>query len=76
LHTFLGNFDKEKLQILQMRLDEFCEMYSKFYGGKKITNYLHIMWGGHLSTFLRIYGNLYMLSNQGFEGIAFLIFES
>ena len=63
-----GVFDSERIQILQVNLDNFCERYAKFYGGKKITNYLHIMWSGHIMTFLEIFGNLSMWSNQGFEG--------
>ena len=46
LYIKIGNFDKERLQILQLTLDEFCETYSNFFGSKKVTNYIHILCGG------------------------------
>lgn len=61
-------FDEERIQLAQLHMDKFCNAYASFFGGHKITNYLHIMWGGHLRTFLREYGNLYIWANHGFEG--------
>ena len=71
--TTIGHFDEDRIQILQIKLDLFCTKYAKFYGGKKITNYLHIMWSGHIKTFLEIYGNLSKWSNQGFEGTKYTL---
>jgi hypothetical protein len=61
-------FDEDRITFTQLVMDKFCESYASFFGGYKITSYLHIMWGGHLRTFLRIFGNIYIFANHGFEG--------
>ena len=64
LFVSTATFDEPRIRHTQLKLDRFCTKYTKLFGGQKITNYLHIWWGGHLRTFLRTYGNLYIYASQ------------
>ena len=44
-------------------------MWRELTGRDGMTNYEHSMYTGHISHFLRLYGNLYRFSQQGFEAM-------
>ena len=52
-----------------MLADEFCDAYFSVTGRDGMTNYLHLLKAGHFSWLLNKYGNLYRLSQQGWENV-------
>ena len=52
-----------------LKADEFCDAYFSVTERDGMTNYLHLLRLGHFSWFLKKYGNLYRLSQQGWENV-------
>ena len=53
----------------QLKADEFCDAYFAVTGRDGMTNYLHLIRAGHFAWFLDKYGNMYRLSQQGWENV-------
>ena len=69
---FLGqrtHFDDDKIEIFQRLVDEYAEDWREIAGRDGQTNYEHFMYTSHVSHYLRLYGNLYRYSQQGFEAM-------
>ena len=62
-------FRPEDIDQFQLVADEFCDIYCGLTGRDGMTNYFHILRAGHFSYFLEKYGNLYLLSQQGWENV-------
>ena len=62
-------FRPEDVDAFQLLADEFCDVYVGLTGRDGMTNYFHILRAGHFSYFLEKYGNLYLLSQQGWENV-------
>jgi len=62
-------FRLEDVDEFQLRADEFCDIYCGLTGRDGMTNYFHILRAGHFSYFLHKFGNLYLLSQQGWENV-------
>lgn len=63
------HFDKDDAYNFQAKADAFCDVYIKLTGRDGMTNYYHNLHAGHFMYFLLKYGNLYRLSQQGWENI-------
>lgn len=62
-------YTKEEVYEFQKVADQFCKVYIKLTGRDGMTNYIHMLHAGHYSYFLLKYGNLYRLSQQGWENV-------
>lgn len=62
-------FTTEQVDEFQLKADEFCDVYFALTGKDGMTNYFHNLRSGHFSYFLDKYGNLYKLSQQGWENV-------
>ena len=62
-------FRPQDVDAFQLLADEFCDVYCGLTGRDGMTNYFHILRAGHFSYFLEKYGNLYLLSQQGWENV-------
>lgn len=63
----------EALLILQNDIDMMGELYLEAFSGSKITNYLHLLFGGHIRDYLMKYKTLYKYQNQGWEAFNSLV---
>ena len=63
------HFEQEDIDEFQLSADEFCDLYVDLTGRDGMTNYFHNLRAGHFSFFLAKYGNLYLLSQQGWENV-------
>ena len=57
------------VDMCQLAADDFCDEYVDLTGRDGMTNYFHNLRSGHFSYYLRKYGNLYLLSQQGWENV-------
>ena len=76
IHHYLEAFKLLKLkddlssdEIIQFQknVDTFFQLYMEFIGRRGITNYFHMLGAGHVAHYLKICGNLYIHSQQGWE---------
>ena len=63
------HFKSADIDEFQQLADEFCEIYVDLTGQSGMTNYIHCLHSGHFLYFLRKYGNLYLVCQQGWENI-------
>ena len=63
------HFESEDVDFFQLCVDKFCDIYVDLTGRDGQTNYFHGLHVGHFSFFLQKYGNLYLLSQQGWENV-------
>ena len=62
------DFTDDEINKFSDMCDDFFRDWVTEFGRDGITNYIHAIGAGHLTYFLRRYGNLYRYSNQGWEG--------
>ena len=67
------DFRPEDVDAFQLPVDDFFDVYCGLTGRDGMTNYFHILRAGHFADFLEKYGNLYMLSQQGWENVNSLL---
>ena len=58
---------EEEIKKFQYHVDIFFQDYMLLIGRPGITNYLHMLGAGHVADYLKICGNLYIYSQQGWE---------
>ncbi len=63
----LQNFTEALIDQFQNEADDFCAAWFNLVGYDGITNYVHMLGSGHIRYFLRKWGNLFKLQNQGWE---------
>ena len=59
----------DEITTFQYRVDEFVNVWIKIFGEKGMTNYIHYLSAGHITSYLREYRNLSKYSNQGWEAL-------
>ena len=59
----------EDVCMFVLESDAFMERYVALTGRDGMTNYFHMLRDGHIAYYMRTYGNLYRLSQQGWENI-------
>ena len=62
-------FSSDRVDAFQLQCDDFGHIFFALTGRDGMTNYFHILRSGHFSYFFRKYGNLYLLSQQGWENV-------
>jgi hypothetical protein len=62
-----NTFSVAHIDQFQSKADEFFIAWVNLVGYDGITNYVHMLGSGHIRYFLRKWGNLYKLQNQGWE---------
>jgi hypothetical protein len=67
------DFTEEDIITYQKKADEFFKAWLHLVGYDGITNYIHMLGAGHMMYFLRKWGNLNRLSNQGWESYNALV---
>jgi hypothetical protein len=67
------DFDEEDIEEFQTHADDWFEKWIQLVGRDGLTNYTHIVGAGHLSFYMREWGNLYRYSQQGWEAYNSLI---
>jgi hypothetical protein len=67
------DFEDEEIPKVQYELDLFFREYVRMFGGKGVTNYIHLLGSGHMVEHLRAVKNLYRHSQQGWEHLNHLI---
>jgi hypothetical protein len=67
------NFDDDAIEEFQTRADDWWAAWMSLVGRDGITNYTHIVSSGHLSFYMKEWGNLYRYSQQGWEAYNSLI---
>jgi hypothetical protein len=60
-------FTAAKIDSFQNKADDFFIGWINLVGYNGITNYVHMLGAGHIRFFLRKWGSLYRLQNQGWE---------
>jgi hypothetical protein len=60
-------FSDEEIDDLQDQIDEFGKLWIQEFGDEGLGNYLHYLIAGHVTYYLRRYGNLYYYCQQGWE---------
>ena len=60
-------FTSEDCDELQTEVDIWARKYIDLYGGHEITSYIHDLQSGHITSYLRLHGNIYRYANIGFE---------
>ena len=65
----MEEFSSDRVDDFQLQCDNFGDIFFALTGGDGMTNYFHILRSGHFSYFFRKYGNLYLLSQQGWENV-------
>jgi len=61
------DFSPEELQLLQDKIDQYCDKYLEMHGNRDVTNYLHTLQAGHVRQQIARFGNLFRFANVGFE---------
>jgi hypothetical protein len=61
------NFNSSQIDAFQQKADSFFINWLALVGYDGITNYVHMLGAGHIRFFLRKWGSLYRLQNQGWE---------
>jgi len=61
------NFNSNQIDAFQQKADSFFMNWLALVGYDGITNYVHMLGAGHIRFFLRKWGSLYRLQNQGWE---------
>jgi len=59
----------EEINYFQDLVDDFFETWVELFGAEGMTNYLHLLWSGHVFYFLQKYNCLYIYSQQGWEAL-------
>jgi hypothetical protein len=67
------DFDEGAIEDFQTLADDWFEKWIRLTGRDGLSNYVHIVASGHLSFYLREWGNLYKYSQQGWESFNSLI---
>jgi hypothetical protein len=67
------DFDAGSITAFQKDIDEFFQLWVQLWGLEGVTNYIHMMSSGHLSTYLFKWKNLYRHSQQGWEAFNSLV---
>ena len=67
------DFDGDAVSAFQKDIDEFYQLWVELWGLEGVTNYIHMMSSGHLSTYLFKWKNLYRHSQQGWEAFNSLV---
>jgi hypothetical protein len=67
------NFTNDAVTAFQKDIDEFNQLWVELWGLEGVTNYIHMMSSGHLSTYLFKWKNLYRHSQQGWEAFNSLV---
>jgi hypothetical protein len=67
------NFSEKNIACLHTYTPTFMNQWVDLCEGKHMTNYIHVLGAGHLTYFAKHYGNLYRLSQQGWEPLNKLI---
>ena len=62
-------FSSDRVDTFQLQCVEFGDIFFALTGRDGMTNYFHILRSGHFSYFLWKYGNIYLLSQQGWENV-------
>jgi hypothetical protein len=66
-------FTKAEIGEFQYLVDKWFERWLALWGCDGMTNYIHMVASGHLSFYMREWGNLYKYSQQGWEAFNSLI---
>jgi hypothetical protein len=66
-------FTEAEIGEFQYLADEWFERWLGLHGRDGLTNYIHMVASGHLSFYMREWGNLYKYSQQGWEAFNSLI---
>jgi hypothetical protein len=55
----------------QLKIDDFFNAYVELSGAGKegVTNYLYMLGSGHIKYYMKMHGNLYKYSQQGWESL-------
>jgi len=56
------HFESEDVDMFQLEVDGFCDLYVGLTGGDGMTNFFHSLCADNFAYFLRKYENLYLLS--------------
>jgi hypothetical protein len=67
------DFNDDDIEEFQSAADDWFEKWIQLVGRDGLTNYTHIVGAGHLSFYMREWGNLYRYSQQGWEAYNSLI---
>jgi hypothetical protein len=67
------DFDEGAVEDFQTLADDWFDKWIKLVGRDGLSNYVHIVASGHLSFYLKEWGNLYKYSQQGWESFNSLI---
>jgi hypothetical protein len=67
------DFTEDDIEEFQTLADDWFEKWVKLTGRDGLTNYIHMVGAGHLSFYMREWGNLYRYSQQGWEAYNSLI---
>jgi hypothetical protein len=67
------DFNENDIEEFQTIADDWFEQWVKLAGRDGLTNYIHMVGAGHLSFYMREWGNLYRYSQQGWESYNSLI---
>jgi hypothetical protein len=67
------DFDCAAVSAFQKDIDEFNQLWVELWGLEGVTNYIHMMSSGHLSTYLFKWKNLCRHSQQGWEAFNSLV---
>jgi hypothetical protein len=62
-----NDFTDQDIGNYQRTADHFVQVWIGLHGNEGMTNYVHLMASGHLSTYLYHWRNLYVHSQQGWE---------
>jgi hypothetical protein len=68
-----SDFTEEEVVNIQDLADEFFELWIDLKQKDRLGNYFHLIGAGHLSFYLREWGNLFRYSQQGWESMNSLI---
>ncbi len=64
---FRNQFNDAAIDEFQNKADDFFSAWLSLQGYDGITNYIHMLGSGHIRYYLRKWGNLWTLQNQGWE---------
>jgi hypothetical protein len=67
------DFTEDDIEEFQTLANDWFEKWVKLTGRDGLTNYVHMVGAGHLSFYMREWGNLYRYSQQGWEAYNSLI---
>jgi hypothetical protein len=66
-----SEYTEGDIRDFQLKIDDFFTAYVEKSGAGKegVTNYIHMLGSSHISYYMKLHGNLYKYSQQGWESL-------